>query len=206
MTVDVHLGDEQGLDRSRRYLRPVARLQLPDEPDLVHLAVYEWLPQFEAWATGPAICGRSTTQGPLPEGTLVNCNQCAARRPEYEGHFAALVPRQPDAAPAVYDAATLAVLHAMEKAAEKHLDAIRPHNTKRSYANDWALWEELHDWLAERTGQPLPLTAFTKGTLVGFVVWLDTIKLAAPNSIDRRITESPSPRAGSVSKYPKSSP
>lgn len=100
----------------------------------------------------------------------------------------ALAPRQPDAAPAAYDAATLAVLHAMEEAAEKHLDAIRPANTKRGYANDWALWEEFHDWLAERTGQPLPLTAVTKGTLVGFVVWLDTIKLAAPNSIDRRIT------------------
>ena len=38
----------------------------------------------------------------------------------------ALAPRQPDATPAVYDAATLAVLAAMEEAAEKHLDAIRP--------------------------------------------------------------------------------
>lgn len=100
----------------------------------------------------------------------------------------AIVPRQPDATPAVYDAATLAVLHAMEEAAEKHLDAIRPHNTKRGYANDWALWEEFHEWLAERTGHALPLTAVTRGTLVGFVVWLDTIKIAAPNSIDRRIT------------------
>ncbi|MEU8525237.1 tyrosine-type recombinase/integrase [Streptomyces sp. NPDC048629] len=99
-----------------------------------------------------------------------------------------LAPRPQDAIPAVYDAATLAVLAAMEEAAEKHLDAIRPHNTKRGYANDWALWTEFHDWLAERTGQPLPLAAVTKGTLVGFVVWLDTIKLAAPNSIDRRIT------------------
>lgn len=99
-----------------------------------------------------------------------------------------LVPREPDTTPAVYDAATLAVLAAMEQAAEKHLDDIRPHNTKRGYANDWALWEEFHDWLTERTGQPLPLTAVTKGTLVGFVVWLDTIKLAAPASINRRIT------------------
>jgi hypothetical protein len=58
----------------------------------------------------------------------------------------ALVPRQPDGAvPAAYDAATLAVLHAMEEAAEKHLDAIRPENTKRGYANDWALWGEFHD-------------------------------------------------------------
>jgi hypothetical protein len=61
-----------------------------------------------------------------------------------------LVPRQPDATPAVYDAATLAVLAAMEEAADKHLDAIRPHNTKRGYANDWALWEEFHG-LARRT-------------------------------------------------------
>jgi len=35
----------------------------------------------------------------------------------------ALIPHQPDAIPAVYDAATLAVLAAMEEAAEKHLDA-----------------------------------------------------------------------------------
>ncbi|MGW5173088.1 tyrosine-type recombinase/integrase [Streptomyces sp. NPDC004082] len=99
-----------------------------------------------------------------------------------------LIPHQPDATPAVYDAATLAVLAAMEEAAEKHLDAIRPHNTKRGYANDWKLWEEFHDWLAERTGHRLALTDVTKGTLVGFVIWLDTIKLAAPTSIDRRIT------------------
>lgn len=100
----------------------------------------------------------------------------------------ALVPRQPDASPAVYDAATLAVLAAMEKAAEQHLDAIIPKNTKRGYANDWALWEEFHGWLAERTGHQLALTDVTLGTMVGFVVWLDTVKLAAPTSIDRRIT------------------
>jgi integrase len=76
----------------------------------------------------------------------------------------------------------------MDAAAEQHLDAIRPENTKRGYANDWALWEEFHLWLAEQTGHRLALTDVTKGTLVGFVVWLDTIKLAAPNSIDRRIT------------------
>ncbi|MFL4904800.1 tyrosine-type recombinase/integrase [Streptomyces sp. MMS24-I2-30] len=99
-----------------------------------------------------------------------------------------LAPYQPDATPAAYDAATLAVLAAMEEAAEKHLDAIRPHNTKRGYANDWALWGEFHDWLAERTGHRLALTDVTLGTMVGFVVWLDTVKLAAPTSIDRRIT------------------
>ncbi|MFI2081400.1 tyrosine-type recombinase/integrase [Streptomyces rubiginosohelvolus] len=100
----------------------------------------------------------------------------------------ALVPRQPDATPAVYDAATLAVLAAMEKAADEHLVRIIPDNTKRGYANDWALWEEFHDWLGERTGHRMPSTAVTKGTLVGFVIWLDTVKVAAPTSIDRRIT------------------
>lgn len=99
-----------------------------------------------------------------------------------------LIPRQPDATPAVYDAATLAVLAAMEKAADEHLVRIIPDNTKRGYANDWALWEQFHDWLAERTGHRMPSTAVTKGTLVGFVIWLDTVKVAAPNSIDRRIT------------------
>lgn len=84
MSVDVHLGDEQGLDRSRRYLRPVARLQLPDEPDLVHLAVYEWLPMFEAWATGPGLCGRSTAQGPLEEGMEVTCPDCQHYQPTYQ--------------------------------------------------------------------------------------------------------------------------
>lgn len=100
----------------------------------------------------------------------------------------ALIPRQPDAAPAVFDAATLAVLAAMEKAADEHLERLIPKNTKRGYANDWALWEEFHDWLADHTGHRMPSTAVSKGTLVGFVVWLDTIKLAAPSSIDRRIT------------------
>ncbi|MFF2852717.1 tyrosine-type recombinase/integrase [Streptomyces sp. NPDC058001] len=99
-----------------------------------------------------------------------------------------LIPHQADATPAVYDAATLAVLHAMEEAAEQHLDSLIPKNTKRGYENDWDLWKEFHAWLAERTGHHMPLTAVTKGTLVGFVVWLDTIKLAAPTSIDRRIT------------------
>lgn len=99
-----------------------------------------------------------------------------------------LVPHRLDATPTVYDAATLAVLAAMEKAADEHLERIIPDNTKRGYANDWALWEEFHDWLAKRTGHRMPSTAVTRGNLVGFVVWLDTIKLAAPTSIDRRIT------------------
>ncbi|MEV7616159.1 hypothetical protein [Streptomyces sp. NPDC089799] len=87
-----------------------------------------------------------------------------------------------------YDPRAVAVLAALEEGAEEHIAAARPHKTKVSYANDWALWQEFHGWLAERTGTPLPLTAVTKGTMVGFTVWLDEVKQAAPNSIDRRIT------------------
>jgi hypothetical protein len=72
------------LDKSRRYLMPVARLELPDEPDLVHLALYEWLPQFEAWVTGLGVCGRSTRQGALPPGTEVTCSSCLRWQPVYE--------------------------------------------------------------------------------------------------------------------------
>jgi hypothetical protein len=72
------------LDKSRRYLVPVARLELPGEPDLVHLSLYEWLPQFEAWATGLGLCGTSTRQGALPSGTKVTCPGCLRWQPVYE--------------------------------------------------------------------------------------------------------------------------
>lgn len=71
------------LDKTRRYLVPVARIDLPDQPDLVHLSLYEWLPQFEAWATGPGLCGHSTCQGALPEDAVVTCPQCLEWRPTY---------------------------------------------------------------------------------------------------------------------------
>lgn len=87
-----------------------------------------------------------------------------------------------------YDPATAAVLAAMEQAAEEHLKDIRPQKTKDGYARDWALWTEFHAWLAEHNGTPLPLTAVTKGTLVGFTVWLDDVKASALSTIDRRIT------------------
>ncbi|MET7713717.1 hypothetical protein [Streptomyces sp. NPDC005407] len=80
--------DTNELDKTRRYLRPVARLQLSDQPDDTHWSVYEWLENFQAWATGPAICGYSTSQGALPEGTAVTCVQCEERRPDYERYLA----------------------------------------------------------------------------------------------------------------------
>ncbi|MGW0014734.1 hypothetical protein ACWDVX_33905 [Streptomyces tendae] len=72
------------LDPSRRYLRPVAPLPLPGVEDVTHWSVYQWLPMFEAWATGMSLCGASMRQGPLPEGTTVTCAACEAYRPEYE--------------------------------------------------------------------------------------------------------------------------
>jgi len=80
MAVDVRQGDKEGLDRERRYLRPVAEYDSSE----VHLSVYKWLPSFEAWATGMSLCGRSMRQGPLPDGTEVSCAQCEVYRPTYE--------------------------------------------------------------------------------------------------------------------------
>ncbi|MGW9238138.1 hypothetical protein ACWGRL_05280 [[Kitasatospora] papulosa] len=70
-------------DRTRRYLVPVARLNLAGEPDVIHLSVYQWLPAFQAWATGMAICGYSAQQGALPKAT-VTCPECLQYRPRYE--------------------------------------------------------------------------------------------------------------------------
>ncbi|MEW2266932.1 hypothetical protein [Streptomyces sp. NPDC047868] len=72
------------LDKTRRYLRPVAATMISDDPDGVHLAVSSWLPMFDAWATGPGLCGQSMQQGALPEGTAVTCAECQAWRPKYE--------------------------------------------------------------------------------------------------------------------------
>ena len=71
-------------DTSRSCLVPVARLELPGEPDLVHLSLCRWLPQYGEWVTGLALCGRSTEQGALPEGTVVTCPQCEVYRPKYQ--------------------------------------------------------------------------------------------------------------------------
>ncbi|MGP3777002.1 hypothetical protein ACTWJ8_39835 (plasmid) [Streptomyces sp. SDT5-1] len=79
------------LDRNRRYLVPVARLDLPDQPHDVHLSLMQWMPRWEAWATGSALCGLSTQQGALPEGTEATCPNCASYRPTYEAVLAAEV-------------------------------------------------------------------------------------------------------------------
>lgn len=96
-------------------------------------------------------------------------------------------PQADDHLPDVVDPAA-AVLAALDQAATKYLADRRPGKTKSGYARDWALWREFLDWVGTRTGQRPADTDLTKGTMVSFVVWLDTVKQAAPNSIDRRIT------------------
>ena len=72
------------LDKTRRYLVPVARLELPGEPDEVHLSIYEWFPRWDDWATSLALCGRSAEQGALPEGTKATCPSCLIYQPNYQ--------------------------------------------------------------------------------------------------------------------------
>jgi len=93
-----------------------------------------------------------------------------------------------EGAVAPYDSAEAAVLAALEKGAEEEFDKHRAHKTTTGYARDWAVWEEFHGWLAERTGTRLPPSALTVGTVIAFVTWLDEVVQAAPNTIDRRLT------------------
>ena len=77
-----------GLDKSRRYLRPVRATVISDDPDGVHLAVYSWLPRLDEWATGPGLCGESVQQDALPVGTVVTCPSREAYRSKYERYLA----------------------------------------------------------------------------------------------------------------------
>lgn len=78
------MSETSDLDKSCRYLRPVRATIISDDPDGVHLAVYEWLPMFDAWATGMGLCGESMMQGALPEGTVATCASCLEYKPKYE--------------------------------------------------------------------------------------------------------------------------
>ncbi|MEU6965131.1 tyrosine-type recombinase/integrase [Streptomyces chrestomyceticus] len=81
-----------------------------------------------------------------------------------------------------------AVLAALDTKAAEDLYNDRPNKTRKGYARDWALWQEFHGWLEDQTGTRLPDSAITVGTYVAFVKWLDEVKEAAPNSIERRVT------------------
>ncbi|MCI3279154.1 hypothetical protein [Streptomyces cylindrosporus] len=72
------------LDKTRVYLMPVARLELADEPDVTHLALYSWCEPVKEWTHGMGICGRSTTQGALPDDTEVTCPGCLKWKPVYD--------------------------------------------------------------------------------------------------------------------------
>ncbi|GAA0501032.1 helix-turn-helix transcriptional regulator [Streptomyces olivaceiscleroticus] len=71
-------------DKFRRYLVPVEHLRLPDEPDLVHLSVYQWESRWGEFVTDLALCGRSAEQGALPDGTAVTCPECLHYQPKYQ--------------------------------------------------------------------------------------------------------------------------
>ncbi|MFJ3164393.1 hypothetical protein [Streptomyces kanasensis] len=88
---------------------------------------------------------------------------------------------------AVHDAVA-AVLAALDTKAAEDLHDRRPRKTKKGYARDWELWQEFHGWLEVQTGTRLPDSAITVGPYVAFVKWLDEVKEAAPNSIERRVT------------------
>jgi hypothetical protein len=82
------VSETTALDKTRRYLCPVPATVISDDPNGVHLAVYSWLELgFDAWVTGPGICGESTMQGPLPEGTVVTCASCLEYKPKYERYL-----------------------------------------------------------------------------------------------------------------------
>jgi hypothetical protein len=72
------------LDQTRRYLMPVGRLQLPDEADVIHLSLFEWMPRAGAWGNGLSLCGASNEGPPLPEGTEVTCPGCQHYQPTYQ--------------------------------------------------------------------------------------------------------------------------
>lgn len=87
---------------------------------------------------------------------------------------------------ALADGSADALLAELDKASRAHAEAMRPPNTKRSYAGDWKTWER---FIAEKNtaGFPIPLTAATVGTLSAFVSWLWDAG-AAPATITRRVT------------------
>ena len=79
-----------------------------------------------------------------------------------------------------YDSTTTARIAALDAVSDEHAATLRPANTARGYAGDWA------KWTAFAEGKQLPFTAATRGTLRAFVAWLWAAG-AAPSTIDRRL-------------------
>jgi hypothetical protein len=72
----------------RRRIVPVACRTISGEPDGIHLSLEQWLPQWEEWATGAALCGQSAEQGALPADTPITCTgydgSCESYRDSYQ--------------------------------------------------------------------------------------------------------------------------
>jgi len=81
----------------------------------------------------------------------------------------------------MYASQVAARLGAIDAASDEHAASLRPANTTRAYAGDWAAWVEF----AAAAG--LPADAATRGTLRAFTAWLWD-RGAAPSTIDRRLT------------------
>jgi hypothetical protein len=74
-------------DRQRQIV-PVACRTRSGDPDGIHLALLEWIPRADVWATGPAFCGQSAEQGALPDDTPITCTDhngsCESYRDSYQ--------------------------------------------------------------------------------------------------------------------------
>lgn len=125
------------LDKTRRYLRPVRATVISDDPDGVHLSVYQWLPMFDEWTTGPGLCGKSMQQGALPEGTEVTCAQCEEWRPKYERMLAPGYRPEDDDPEALRRRAEAAEreMAAARKFAGEMRDFCSPHGVAADYAD-----------------------------------------------------------------------
>ncbi|MCW7991288.1 hypothetical protein XF35_40335 [Streptomyces platensis subsp. clarensis] len=74
----------EDLDVRRRYLVAAGHLQLPAEPEAVHLALYSWQDRLEDWVVGQGLCGRSVDSVPLFGGAAASCGSCLSYLPAYE--------------------------------------------------------------------------------------------------------------------------
>lgn len=78
------------------------------------------------------------------------------------------------------DAVTAARVADLDARAEEWLEEVKPRNTLRAYAQDWAVWEV---YCSELGIPPIPAS---RGSLVGFVRWL-VLTQSAPATINRRL-------------------
>jgi integrase len=89
--------------------------------------------------------------------------------------------------PEEYDPELTARLDALDAASDDFAEELRPHNTRRGYASDWATWERFADAFG------VPVTAAVRlGVLRAYVTWLweqggQDGRPLAPTTIDRKL-------------------